>query len=231
MNAIIVCGGLSTRLGERTKTTPKVLLPIGPKRVIDWQLEKLQAAGCDTVVLAAGHLSDVLREAVGDESHGMKLIHAVEPTKLGTGGAIKFAWTHLPDQTKPTLIINGDVLTTESLSDMIASLDESKDGMIFGTKVADAATYGTLAFNDAHELLSFKEKEGKHEAGYINGGIYIFTPKMHDYFPDVDAFSIEYDVFPKVEHFDVFVSDKPWIDIGVPERLAWAEAHWQQFEV
>jgi len=66
MNAIIICGGLSTRLGDMTKDIPKVLLEIGPKTVLDWQINQLGKAGVTDVVLAAGHLAHVLRDAVGD---------------------------------------------------------------------------------------------------------------------------------------------------------------------
>lgn len=231
MNAIIVCGGLSTRLGETTKSIPKVLLPVGPKRVIDWQVEKLKAAGCDTIVLAAGHLSQVLRQEVGDVHLGVKMIHAVEPEKLGTGGAIKFAWQYVPNPDQPTIVVNGDILGTFDLSDMINRRRDTRDGIILGAKVEDAATYGTLEMNDQHELQAFKEKEGKHEPAYINGGYYLFNPSIRSYFPAESAFSLEYDVFPNVSKLDVFVSDEPWIDIGVPERYAWAQEHWKEFSV
>ena len=231
MNAIILCGGLSTRLGEITKSIPKVLLEIGGKTVLDWQLEKLAAVGVRTVVLAAGHLSDVLYRTVGEERNGMKLIYAIEPERLGTGGAIKFAYTYLPYPDEPTLILNGDVLSTFSLEYMLAQLKKESDGIILGAKVDDAATYGTLLVGEDNHLDAFKEKEGKHESGYINGGVYLFTKKATQYFPQQSAFSIEYDVFPRMTDLYVYTSDAPWIDIGVPERLVWAREHYQEFTV
>ena len=74
MNAIILCGGLSTRLGDITRDIPKALLDIGDRAVIDWQLEKLRSAGIDTVVLAAGHLAQVLEEVVGESRAGCRVI-------------------------------------------------------------------------------------------------------------------------------------------------------------
>ncbi len=231
MNAIILCGGLSTRLGEITKSIPKVLLEIGGKTVLDWQLEKLSAVGVTTVVLAAGHLSDVLLQAVGQERNGMKLVYAIEPERLGTGGAIKFAYTYLEHPEDPTIILNGDVLSTFSLGDMMGQLKEDSDGIMLGAKVEDAATYGTLLMGESNHLDMFKEKEGRHESGYINGGVYLFTKKATSYFPEQAAFSIEYDVFPRMTDLYVYTSDAPWIDIGVPDRLAWAREHYQEFVI
>lgn len=230
MNAIILCGGLSTRLGDITKDIPKILLPIGDRTVLDWQLEKIRALGIDTVVLAAGHLSHVLQKEVGEYRDGIRLIYAIEKERLGTGGAIKFALGFVPRPEEPTFIFNGDILTTVHFTGLTDSLQHSTDGIILGSKVDDAATYGTLAFGDDRHLSSFIEKTGEHIPGYINGGIYLFTPQVASYFPTKDQFSIEYDVFPNMKHLYVFPSDDPWIDVGVPDRLAWAREHWEIFK-
>lgn len=230
MNAIILCGGLSTRLGDITKTTPKVLLRIGDRTVFDWQLEKLASLGVSHVVLAAGHLSNVLRDAVGDERQGIRLTHAVEKERLGTGGAIKHALTHVHEPEEPTIILNGDILTTLPLRDMVESLVVESEGVILGSKVSDASTYGTLDYDPTtKQLKAFREKEGVVQPGYINGGFYIFTPHAHRYFPGQSAFSMEYDVFPQMKNLFIYESDHPWIDIGVPDRLQWARDNWQTF--
>lgn len=229
MNAIILCGGLSTRLGDITKDIPKILLDIKGKTVLDWQLEKLRAAGIDEVVLAAGHLAHVLQREVGEERDGTKLIYAIEPEKLGTGGAIKYAWTHAKDQEAPTIILNGDILTTVDIAEMRQALREGSEGLILGSKVEDASTYGTLEYDENRRLKQFKEKEGIKKPGYINGGFYLFTPHAQKHFPSHQTFSIEYEVFPHMKDLDVYESDHPWIDVGVPERLEWARKNWESF--
>lgn len=228
MNAIILCGGLSTRLGDITKSIPKVLLEIKGKTVLDWQLEKLQQVGVTEVVLAAGHLNEVLFKEVGLERNGVKLIYAIEQERLGTGGAIKHAWEYVAKPAEPVVVLNGDVLTTIKLQDMVARLDVNSDGLLLGARVDDAASYGTLEYEHDFHLKQFKEKEGLHQPGYINGGIYIFTAQAKKYLPAAKAFSIEYDVFPNMTDLYVYQSDSPWIDIGLPERLAWARDHWQE---
>lgn len=228
MNAIILCGGLSTRLGEITKSIPKVLLEIKNRTVLDWQLLKLKKAGVKEVVLAAGHLYEVLQREIGEQRDGLKIIYAVEPERLGTGGAIKFAWQFLTKPNEPTIVLNGDILTTVDITEMLKFLKPKSDGVILGSLVPDAAAYGTLEYDQNYRLLKFKEKEGQHVSGVINGGFYIFNPHVTKHWPDKAVFSVEYDVFPKMEELDVYESDKPWIDIGVPERLAWARENWQE---
>lgn len=230
MNAIILCGGLSTRLGDITKSIPKILLDIGGKTILDWQLEKLKSVGISEVVLAAGHLAGVLFETVGTERNGTTLTYAIEPHKLGTGGAIKHAYSYLDHPNDPTLVLNGDILYTIDFADMIAALKPESDGIILGVHVDDASTYGTLEYNAANHLLAFKEKEGKQIPGYINGGLYLFTKNIHQYFPVQEHFSVEYDVFPNMTHLYVYSSELPWIDVGVPERLAWAREHVEEFQ-
>lgn len=230
MNAVILCGGLSTRLGEITKDIPKVLLKIGDKTVLDWQLEKLRSVGVKEVVLAAGHLAHILQDEVGSERQGMKIIYAIEDKKLGTGGAIKHAFEYLNNPGEAIIILNGDVLTTIDLSDMIGFLPVGSDGIILGSYVDDVASYGTLEYNKNYHLDVFKEKEGIHKSGYQNGGIYIFNSSIKNYFPNEDDFSVEYDVFPNVKDLYVYESDRAWIDVGVPERLEWARDNWNNFK-
>jgi NDP-sugar pyrophosphorylase family protein len=229
MNVINVCGGLSTRLGDITKDKPKVLLDIGPKAVLDWQLEKLKGLGVNEVVLAAGHLAHVLRNEVGDSRLGFDIFYAIEDTPLGTGGAIKHALKYLTQPDDPVLVINGDILTTIDLSNMMSYLKSDSDGIILGAKVDDASSYGTLKYDENFHLQEFVEKEGIEQSGVINGGYYLFNQGVHKYFPNKEKFSVEYDVFPNMKDLYVYESNKPWLDVGVPDRLEWARNNWQLF--
>ncbi len=228
MNLVILCGGLSTRLGKITKDIPKILLPIAGQTVLDWQLKMFADLDIEEVVFAAGHLSHVLEEHIGDEYTGYKIKYVVEDKKLGTGGAIKNALKFVKRPSEPTIIFNGDVLTTADLSDMVDKLPEDSDGIILASRVEDASTYGTLIYDEKFHLKSFQEKNPEQVPGYINGGIYIFNPQIKKYFPDSDVFSIEHDVFPNVENLYVYQADSLWIDVGVPERLEWARENWNK---
>lgn len=229
MQAIILCGGLSTRLGEITKVVPKIMLEIKGRSVLDWQLANLKSVGINEVVMAAGHLSDVLQEMAGVERIGIKLKYAIEPERLGTGGAIKFAWQHLSKPDDSVIVLNGDILSAVKVSQMSEKLRPESEGMILGARVEDASSYGTLIFEETGKLLEFKEKEGEIKPAHINGGFYLFTPAAKKYFDELEGkFSVEYDIFPKMRDLDVFASEDHWIDIGVPERLSWAIENWPE---
>lgn len=216
-------------MGEVTKSIPKIMLEIKGKSVLDWQLANLKAAGIDEVVMAAGHLSDVLQDMAGTERNGVKLKYAIEPERLGTGGAIKFAWQHLSRPNDSVMVLNGDILSAVKMSRMLEKLRPESEGMILGAKVEDASSYGTLIFEETGRLLEFREKEGEAKPAYINGGFYLFTPAAKKYFDELEGkFSVEYDIFPKMKDLDVFASEDNWIDIGVPERLEWARNNWPE---
>jgi D-glycero-alpha-D-manno-heptose 1-phosphate guanylyltransferase len=220
MQAIILCGGLSTRLGDITRAIPKILLEIGNQSVLDWQLDFLRAAGVDEVILASGHLHDTLYAAIGESYGGMQVRYAREEKKLDTGGAIKNAMQYI--STSPFFVLNGDVLMDVSLSSMLERLRPNMDGLLLGVRVDDISAYGEIVSDNQGRITEFREKQPAHRPGYINGGVYLFNQSIADYFPDRDVFSIERDVYPYVKRLYVYPAEIDWIDIGVPERLEYA---------
>lgn len=225
MKGLILCGGLSTRLGEITKAVPKVLLDVGGKTVLQHQVAMMREAGVDELYLASGHLHDVLEKEVGASLDGMPIHYVREHKKLGTGGAIKNALNAI--QSYPVLVLNGDILLDAPLSEMVRASVEGMSGMLLGVEVPDARSYGRLLYDEESNLIEqFVEKDPNHEgAGVINGGVYLLHEGFAQYFPDEEAFSIEYDVFPKVKELYVFHYKGTWIDIGTPERLQFAREH------
>lgn len=222
MKALILCGGLSTRLGDITKSLPKILLDIAGKTVLERQIEMLAAAGVDEVYLASGHLHEELEKAVGSEVDGMPIKYVQEHKKLGTGGAIKNGLNHIGSY--PVIVLNGDILLETSLKEMGEALTPDMEGLLLAVEVPDARSYGRLIFDEnVLHIERFVEKDPTHEGpGYINGGIYIFNKGVESYFPEEDAFSIEYNVFPHVKKLHAFPYKGVWIDIGTPERLSFA---------
>ena len=95
MQAIILCGGLSTRLGNITKEIPKILLPIGNRAIIDYQIDLLKTAGVTEVVLASGHLHEAIFKRIRHQYEGLKVLYAREDKRLRTGGAIKNAMNYI----------------------------------------------------------------------------------------------------------------------------------------
>ena len=225
MQAIILCGGLATRLGETAKTLPKILLDIAGKTVLEWQIQLLRDVGVTSVILASGHLHDVLYERVGDAYAGMCIRYAKEEKRLGTGGAVQNAMQQI--DTSPFFVLNGDILLANfSLRRMFDRFDQGMAGVLLSVHVPDIRPYGEIVSDGEGKIQAFHEKQSIRRAGYINGGVYLFDRSIADAFPnDQENFSMERDVFPYVRNLYALQTDADWIDIGVPERLAYARKH------
>lgn len=225
MQAIILCGGLATRLGETTKTLPKILLEIAGKTVLEWQIHLLTAAGVTEVVLASGHLHAVLYERVGEVYAGMDICYAKEEKRLGTGGAVLNAMNQI--DTSPFFVLNGDILLANfSLQEMLTQFHKGMAGMLLSVYVPDIRPYGEIVSNSSGKIQAFREKQPTRRAGYVNSAVYLFDQSIADTFPrGQEVFSLEREVFPFVPNLYVLQTAADWIDIGVPERLAYARAH------
>ena len=228
MQAIILCGGLSTRLGDITKEIPKILLSIGCQTVLDHQLNLLKSVNVTEVILASGHLHEVLFKSIGHQHQGLKVLYAKEDKRLGTGGAIKNAMKYISSE--PFLVLNGDILVEGlNLAQMLScqnkierDLDATIDGLLLSTLVGDVRDFGEVISDQSGKILAFKEKQSDLHAGYINGGIYLFNKSIYNYFPDPDVFSLERDVFPIVNQLYSWQTRANLIDVGVSERLEYA---------
>ena len=227
MQAIILCGGLATRLGDTTKTVPKILLQIGDKTVLEWQVQFLRDANVDEVILATGHLHDVLYEHVGEHYAGVRVRYAKEEKRLGTGGAIQNAMQCII--TFPFFVLNGDVLLANfSPWQMLDRFYRNMAGLLLSIRVPDIRSYGEIVSDNEGRITAFREKQSVHRAGYINSGVYLFNKTIADAFPsDRERFSVERDVFPNVHELYTLQTGADWIDISVPERLAYARQHFQ----
>ena len=225
MQAIILCGGLATRLGETAKTVPKVLLEIAGKTVLAWQLELLTEVGVTEVVLASGHLHDVLSEKVGTDYAGVRIRYAKEEKRLGTGGAIQNAMQQI--RTSPFFVLNGDILLAGfSLREMLDRFQQGRAGVLLSVYVPDIRPYGEIMSDGDGKIHAFREKQSTYRAGYVNGGVYLFSQSIAAAFPKgQETFSMERDVFPVVSNLYALQTDVDWIDIGVPERLAYARKY------
>ena len=224
MQAVILCGGLSTRLGKTTEKVPKVLLKIGERTVLEWQLTLLSEAGVTEVILASGHLHSVLYSHVGEACAGVTIRYAKEDKPLGTGGAIKNAFRYVDDF--PVFVLHGDILLKNiSLLKMHAHLHPEMDGLLLGISVSDLTSYGEIVSDPQGRITEFREKQQEARPGCANGAVFLFNRSIVNAFPQKDVFSIERDVFPYLTKLYVHKVETNWIDIGVPERLEYARQY------
>ena len=229
MKAVLLAGGLGTRLRPLTLNTPKPVVPIFDRPFLHHQIELLkQLPEIDEVILSLNYQPEAIERVVGDGSDiGLRIRYVVEPTPLGTGGAVKYASRGI-DGT--VVVFNGDVLTDTDLR-AVLDLHRRRDARatIVLTPVENPSAYGLVETSAAGDVRRFLEKPGANEVtcDTINAGIYILETETFDRIPAGTNWSIERKYFPSlVERGDTFVAyvDRGyWIDIGTPEK--YIQAH------
>ena len=228
MRAVVLVGGFGTRLRPLTFTTPKPMLPVGHRPIIENLVTMLARAGVDEVVLALGFKPQPFLDAFPDgRCAGVPLHYAVEPEPLDTGGAIRFAAEHAGvDET--FVVVNGDVLTDLDLGRLITRhRDTGAEATIHLTPVDDPSAYGVVELDDTGRVIRFVEKPapGTAPTNLINAGTYVFEPSVLSRIPSGRKVSIERETFPThVDEGGLFAmsTDDYWIDTGRPDtyRLA-----------
>lgn len=182
MKAVILAGGYGKRLRPLTETTPKSLLPIGDKGIIEWQIRWLKRYGVSELVICAGYLKEKLVEKLGDGSrYGVRIEYAFEEKPLGTGGALKNA-RRLLENEEAFLLVNGDVLTDLNPLKLLDALTEKFIAVI--ALINLPSPYGIVQFNsETWRITSFIEKP-KIRDYWINAGVYAMKPLILDHLPD-----------------------------------------------
>ena len=223
MRAVVLVGGFGTRLRPLTFTTPKPMLPVGHRPIIENLVTMLSSAGVDEVVLALGFKPEPFMDAFPDGTcAGVALHYAVEPEPLDTGGAIRFAADHAGiDDT--FVVVNGDVLTDLDVNRLMTyHRDTGAEATIHLTPVDDPSAYGVVDLDDDGRVRRFVEKPapGTAPSNLINAGTYVFEPSVLARIPTGRKVSIERETFPGlVDEGRLFAlsTDDYWIDTGRPD--------------
>jgi mannose-1-phosphate guanylyltransferase len=225
MKAILLAGGKGTRLRPLTLHTPKPIVPIFDRPFLRYQIDLLRRVPeIDEIILSLNYQPGRIQEVFGDGSElGIHIRYVVEPTPLGTGGAIKFAaGEHNKDA---VVVFNGDVLTSVDLPALLAlHRDRKSKATITLTPVDNPTAYGLVETDAAGNIKAFIEKPpaDKITTNLINAGIYVLEPETFDRIPPETAWSIERAYFPSlIERGETFVAYEYrgyWIDIGTPEK-------------
>ncbi len=229
MKAIILVGGEGTRLRPLTYDTPKQMLPIVGRPMLERVLEHLAAHGIDEAVLSLGYLPDAFMAAYPDgKAAGVALTYAVEPHPYDTAGAVRFA-ADVAGIDDTFVVLNGDVLTDLDLSALLARhRARGAEGTIALHPVDDPSRFGVVTTDDEDRVLAFVEKPPRDEAptNLINAGTYVLEPAALDRVPLGQRVSIERETFPAMTRDGTLyaVADRAyWLDTGTP--AAYLQAH------
>lgn len=216
MKAVILAGGKGTRLSPYTKVLPKPLMPIGDMPILEVILRQIKLAGINDIVLTVGHLSELLRTFFQDGSRlGLNISYNYEDSPLGTAGPIAF----VPNLEETFLVMNGDVLSTLPLRELI-EFHRTQNAL------ATIATHhrrvkvdlGVIQWDGDARVTGYIEKPTYDYS--VSMGIYVFEPKVLSYIPKG-----EYYDFPDLVKKLIGVGEKVigyrfdgyWQDLGRPD--------------
>jgi NDP-sugar pyrophosphorylase family protein len=224
MKAILLAGGKGTRLRPLTLHTPKPIVPIFDRPFLSYQIDLLrQLPEIDEVILSLNYQPRRLEETFGDGAGtGVRVRYVVEPSPLGTGGAIRYAAQGITDT---VVVFNGDVMTAVDVADVVRRHRErGARATIVLTPVDNPTAYGLVETGATGLVQRFLEKPKPEEitCNTINAGIYVLEPDTFDRIPKDVPYSIERAYFPslieRAETFLGYIYDGYWIDIGTPEK-------------
>lgn len=216
MKAVVLAGGKGARLAPYTKILPKPLMPISDMPILEVILRQMKFAGITDVVLAVGHLSELLRAFFQDGSRlGLNIMYSYEDSPLGTAGPVAF----IPGLDETFLVMNGDVLSTLDLGGLIKFHKEQK-------AIATIATHhrivkidlGVIQWDGDEQVVGYIEKPSYDYS--VSMGIYVFEPAVLSYIPKGEYYDFP-DLVKKLISCDEKVVgyrfDGYWQDLGRPD--------------
>jgi len=231
LQAVVLLGGIGTRLRPLTYATPKQALPIAEVPMIERVLGHLLDHGVTGAVLSLGYLHEAFASLFPNGRYRtMDVRFAVEPEPLDTGGAIRFAAEEAGIDER-FLVVNGDVLTDLDVTGMLEFHDsrDGAEGTIALAHVLDSSAFGRVITDRADgRIRRFVEKPPADQAGpgHVNAGTYVFEPRVLDRIAGGRRVSVEREVFPAVvadRALFAFPSTAYWTDTGTPAQYLRAQ--------
>ncbi len=215
--AIILSGGLGTRLRSVVPDHPKTMALIENLPFLSYLLEQLSRSEFEKVILATGYRSEAIESYFGSKYKKIDLIYSIEKEPLGTGGAILKAAGSVDSEN--FFILNGDTFFDVDFSGMEEKFKTDNSGLMVSLKLMENFERYGLVVVDEEKIVSFEEKKFC-EKGLINGGIYLGSKKWLKDKATGTTFSLEKEILEKkvkTEKIGYFISEGYFIDIGVPE--------------
>jgi NDP-sugar pyrophosphorylase family protein len=213
MKAVILAGGLGTRLKPFTEVIPKPLLPIGEKAVLEIQIEHLKVHGFNEIYLATNYKSDYIENFFGDGSrYGVKLIISREEMRLGTAGPLTLLKSKL---TEPFVVMNGDILSNINLTDFYNfAIRQSTLLSISIKKIIMPYLFGNIFFKD-NFVTGIEEKPDI--ITFALAGIYIMKPDIFNFIPENEYYGMDSlikQMLSAQSPISKYELNEYWLDIG-----------------
>ncbi len=232
IKAVVLAGGLGTRLYPLTRKTAKCMLPVNGKPLLEHIIQYLASYGFREIIVTVGNKQQIMKHFDNGSKFGVKLHYSVERKALGTAGSLKNAERLVTDT---TLVMQGDTLTNFRLNEIIAFHNEKRAlATIALTSVKDTKGYGLAVIDENKRITKFEEKPARIFSNLVNSGIYVLERKVLDNIPKNRKFDFARDLFPlllrkKLPLYGIEVSGY-WFDVGTPESYRNADEYLQIHE-
>lgn len=214
---IILAGGLGTRLQSVVSDVPKCMATVAGKPFLSYLFDYIGTGGFDHVILSLGYKSEIVLKWIDGRSYPFRISHVIEEYPLGTGGAIKLAFSKV--ESDKAFVFNGDTffdIDTKNLLDFHKA--ENAVISLALKPMSNFDRYGSVDLNQDKRIVRFNEKQYC-ESGLINGGVYVIGKELFAKIDLPEKFSFEKDVL-EAHLSDIAVygcqQDRYFIDIGIP---------------
>ena len=227
MKAIILAGGLGTRLRPLTYSTPKALIPVQGKTLTEHVIDVLKKLEINDITLSISYMADKIKEYFGNgEKFNLNISYAIEKVPLGTAGPLIL----LPKIQETFVMVNGDNLFNLDFKKMLEQHKETKAALTIAlTKVPDPSQFGVAKLEN-NKILEFVEKPKENPpSNWINSGYYIIEPEVFDLVKGKEFAMMERYVFPelaKAGKLFGYKDDGQWFDTGTFENYERVKKEW-----
>lgn len=219
MQALLLAGGLGTRLRSVVSDRPKPMALIDGKPFLYHLIMQLKKNGVTDIIFAVGYKGSMIEEYFGDGSEfGINAVYSYEEEQLGTAGAIKNASKYIKDDF--FYVLNADTYYSIEYNSLVDLQRDTNAKMCLVLRtVEDSSRYGIVSI-DENRITGFNEKTESHDEGLINGGVYLLSKELLEEIPQRKC-SLENEMIPgwleKGYTLSAYVNDGYFIDIGIPE--------------
>ncbi len=223
LTAVVLAGGKGSRLMPHTAETPKPLVEVGGRPVVEYLLAQLKKGGVRRVVMAVNHMADQIENRLGDGSrYGLEISYSREPKPLSTIGPLSL----ISDLPENFIVANGDILTDLDLSALYRAHVEREAELTVATyEGTEKIDYGVLEIDPESRVVAFSEKPDY--SFIVSMGIYVFNRSVLELVPPDSAYGFDrlmFDMLRLQRGVFAYPYDGYWLDVGRPADYERAQA-------
>ncbi|OGH96855.1 MAG: hypothetical protein A2104_08140 [Candidatus Melainabacteria bacterium GWF2_32_7] len=200
--AMILCAGFGTRLNELTKDTPKPMLKIGDKPILEHTIINLKKSGINRIIINLHYLADQITSYFGDgRKWGVEIVYSYEDVPLGTAGAVKKV-ENILSESENFLVLYGDIVTNQDYRELMDFHKSKKDAIASIIVHERIKSNSIVEMDDDNKVVKFLERPSENEIkdkkqNWVNSGLYCFNKEILSIIPEGKS-DFPKDVFSKL---------------------------------